>query len=92
MTRKLTQSDTKTLQWMTLRECATQLNCSVESVRTLCLSEQLAYANIGAGDHQRYRIHVDDFAAFLRKRHHGDRTRLKPRVSAIPNVPNLCGK
>ena len=89
--KTLTQSDTMSLQWLTLRECAGQLNCSVETVRTLCLSNQLPYANVGTGERQQYRVHVDDFQAFLKKRHHGDKTRLKPRVSAIPTVPNLCG-
>lgn len=81
------------LKWLTLRECAAQLDCSEETVRTMCLSGKLPYSDFSGGDgkQKRYRVHVDDFQAFLRKRHHGDKSRFKPRVTAIPDVPNLCG-
>jgi hypothetical protein len=76
---------------MTLRECANQLGCSLESARQLCVTGQLAYTNVGTGERQSYRVHVDDFQRFLSKRHHRDQTGTRPRTSAVPDVPNLCG-
>lgn len=76
----LTTKDIGSLEWMTLREVANEMNCSAEHARQLCIGGSLKSANIGTGEKRRYRVKrrwLDDFL-----REHGHRPVLSVRASS----------
>jgi hypothetical protein len=77
--KTLTTRDAGTLDWLTLRECAAEMNVGVEVVRQWCVRWRenkpggLPYAHAGAKPESEsarveYRIHRDDWEAFKRER------------------------
>lgn len=64
----LTESDIRTMQYLTVREVAMFLRVSREQVRQWCMSGELRSADYGTGSKKQRRIKQEWFEAFKRGR------------------------
>lgn len=96
---ELTKRDIATLEWMTLRECATQARVDVEAVRQWCLAYERGEPNGLPSSHfgreldpakatrKSRRVHVDDWRKFIGRRRSAEVREAKEIVRQFDAVP-----